>query len=444
LENNINSNAPENDSTSGVNFILSPGPHDAENADTQAESGAQQGAEESAPSEAQEQSGSARPYMQPEANYKKRKRLRINGRWPKAAAVFLLCLVLMAGSGVSGALIAQKLSSGSSSDKTVMYASVVREVSSENKADDALTTEQVVDLVADSVVEITTEVTVTGSRMTQYISEGAGSGVVVSSDGYIVTNAHVVEDAGKITVTLKDGTEYEATLVGSDSQTDIAVLKIDADDLTPVIFGDSADLVVGDTAIVIGNPLGQLGGTVTVGIISALDRQITIDDEVMTLLQTDAAVNPGNSGGGLFNIYGELVGIVNAKSSGEDVEGLGFAIPVDLVKTAISDIIEYGYVTGRADVGLTFIDISDSFTAMSYRVSEYGVYILNVEEGSNAENAGLSAGLIVTAVNGQDISSVSEINAAIEKLNIGDTLSITVKNGSKTKTYDYVLAEDKG
>lgn len=443
MDNNLSNNAPENDSSSGVNFILPHPPDEAENRadDTQAENIAQENAS------ANSEEGFRAQYAdaQPEKKGGRGRRVHINGKWPKAAAVFLLCLVLMAGSGAGGAWIAvHYFTSDGTSGKTVMYTSVVREVSSESKADEALTIEQVVDLVADSVVEITTEVTVTGTRMTQYISEGAGSGVIVSSDGYIVTNAHVIEDASKITVTLKDGTSYEAAIVGSDSKTDIAVLKIDADGLTPVIYGSSADISVGDTAIVIGNPLGQLGGTVTTGIISALDREITIDDEVMTLLQTDAAVNPGNSGGGLFNIYGELVGIVNAKSSGEDVEGLGFAIPIDLVKSVIEDIIEYGYVTGRVDIGLTFIDITDSFTAMSYRVSEYGVYILKVEEGSNAEKEGLTAGLIVTAVNGTAIESVSDINAVTSKLSIGDTLSVTVQNGSKTKTYDYTLVEDKG
>ncbi len=200
---------------------------------------------------------------------------------------------------------------------------------------------------SDSVVEITISATATNVLLGKYTTTGSGSGVIISSDGYILTNNHVVESAKDINIRLHDGTEYVAKVIGTDSKTDIAVLKVDATNLKPVTIGDSDKLVVGETAVVIGNPLGELGGTVTNGIISALEREITLDGSKMNLIQTNAAINPGNSGGGLFNSKGELVGIVVAKSSGLDIEGLGFAIPINDVKDVISDILNLGYVSGR-------------------------------------------------------------------------------------------------
>ncbi len=189
-----------------------------------------------------------------------------------------------------------------SSQQEVIYQSVVRTVSDETTDDTSLSVSDVADLVADSVVEITTESTVTSTWMQQYVTEGAGSGVVLTEDGYILTNEHVIEDAQSITVTLTDGTSYDATVIGEDSESDIAILKIDATGLTPAVLGDSDTLEVGDTAIVIGNPLGELGGTVTSGIVSALDREITIDDETMTLCRL-MQHQSGNSVGGLFTIW---------------------------------------------------------------------------------------------------------------------------------------------
>ncbi|WP_243154785.1 S1C family serine protease [Clostridium thermarum] len=225
-------------------------------------------------------------------------------------------------------------------------------------------------------MEITTETVSTNSRMRQYISEGAGSGVIVSKDGYIVTNNHVIDGASKITVKTTDKKSYTAKLIGKDVKTDLAVLKIEDSDLTTAVYGDSSKLVVGELAVAIGNPLGELGGTVTEGIISALNRDVVIDGQTMNLLQTSAAINPGNSGGGLFNEYGELIGIVNAKSSGSGIEGLGFAIRINTVIDIVDSIIDYGYVQGRIDTGLNLIDILDSQTARRYRVQSTGVYIL--------------------------------------------------------------------
>lgn len=216
------------------------------------------------------------------------------------------------------------------------------------------------------MVEVTTK---TNSGYFGEVATGAGSGVILTADGYIVTNHHVVDGGSAFTVRTRSGDTYEASLVGSDSQTDLAVLKIDAEGLTPAVLGDSDKLVVGETAVAIGNPLGELGGTVTSGIISALSREITTSaGATMELLQTNAAINPGNSGGGLFNSSGELIGIVNAKSVGEDIEGLGFAIPINTAKSVIEDLISDGYVRGRIDTGFTVVDLTDQATALQYGV----------------------------------------------------------------------------
>ena len=269
----------------------------------------------------------------------------------------------------------------------------------------------------------------------------SGSGVIVSKDGYIATNNHVIDGASKITVTTADNESYEAKLVGTDEQTDIAVLKIEAEDLNNATFGKSSSLEVGDEVVAIGNPLGELSGTVTNGIVSALNREVTIENETMSLIQTNASINAGNSGGGLFDKNGLLVGIVNAKASGENVEGLGFAIPVDEAKDVIEQIIDYGYVKGRVTSGLTLIDILDNQTAMRYGVSDLGVYIYSVEEGSNAERAGLKSGYIILAVNDTKVESASEFKEVINKLEVGDKIKVTVSNGIEKGSVEYKLTE---
>lgn len=299
----------------------------------------------------------------------------------------------------------------------------------------------VAEKAADSVVEIVTESVKTGSFMGQYITEGAGSGVIMTVDGYIVTNNHVIDGASKITVTLRSGEQYDAKLIGTDKNTDLAVIKIDADGLSPATFGNSDSLVVGETAVAIGNPLGQLGGTVTDGIISALDREIEIDGQVMTLLQTNATINPGNSGGGLFNSRAELVGIVNAKSSGSDVEGLGFAIPVNTVQPIVKDIMEYGYVRGRISTGMSYIDVNNSAAAWMYQVRYTGVYINDVQSGSNAESAGLKSGDLVISVDGTKVSSSNDIKNIIQKKKIGDKVTYVVLRNNAQVTAEFALSE---
>lgn len=299
-----------------------------------------------------------------------------------------------------------------------------------------LTVPEIAAKTSNTVVEIYTEAVVGGGRMRQFVTEGAGSGVLITSDGYIVTNNHVIEGARKITVHLSSGVEYDAVLIGRDVETDLAVIKIEAKNLPSAKWGDSNSLSVGELAVAIGNPLGKLGGTVTEGIISALSRNIEIDGQMMTLLQTSAAVNPGNSGGGLFDCYGELIGIVNAKSSGADIEGIGFAIPANLAKGVAEDLIRHGYVPGRIDFGAALIDVLDPMTAMMYRVSTTGVYVSQAEPDS-----ALKAGDRIISINGQEIGSSADISALLDASEVGDVLKITVSRNGSTLSVEHILKQ---
>ena len=307
----------------------------------------------------------------------------------------------------------------------------------------ALTTTEIVEKTADAVVEITTESVVTSSFSQQYIQSGAGSGVIISKDGYIITNYHVIEDASHITVTLRDQTEFkDVEVVGTYSAGDIALLKVESKkDLTAATLGDSSKIKVGDYAVVIGNPLGQLGGSVTDGIISALDRELTIDDQTMNLLQTNAEISPGNSGGGLFNGNGELIGIVNAKSSSNNAEGIGFAIPINDVQDVLSDLKQYGYVKGQVDLGMSLAEVNSTAQLWMYGVNQTGVYVAAVSSGSNAEKAGFRYGDIITAVDGTNVSSKAELNAIIKKHSVGDKVTFTVYRNGNSGQITMELAE---
>ena len=300
---------------------------------------------------------------------------------------------------------------------------------------------QVAAAVSDSVVEITTESIVTDSVFWggNYVTSGAGSGVIVSSDGVIITNNHVVSGASTITVRLTDSTEYEAKVIGTDSDSDIAVIKIQATDLKFAVIGDSDKLVVGEEVLAVGNPLGKLGGTVTNGIISALSRDVSIGGMSMTLLQTNAAVNPGNSGGGLFNMYGELIGIVNAKSSttssGTSVEGIGFAIPSNTAVKVATELANYGYVRGKAMIGITYIDITNSYDAMYYRVNSLGVYV------ASSDVEGLESGDRIVAVNGDEVTYGADVKAALKHLEVGAEITVTVVRNGKYVEVPVTLRE---
>lgn len=297
----------------------------------------------------------------------------------------------------------------------------------------------IVEKCKDSVVEITTESVSSGNSIFgQYVSQGAGSGVIIREDGYIVTNNHVVNNATSLKVTTTDGTEFDAKIIGTDSQTDLAIIKIDAQKLQAATLGDSDTLQVGDPAIAIGNPLGELGGTVTTGIISATDRQITIDNETMTLLQTDAAINPGNSGGGLFNSDGNLIGIVNAKESSTGIEGLGFAIPITPAKDVITELMQNGSVTSRPALNVSLYDYTSNNQAQNSKYKD-GCYIVQIVRNGAADKAGLKQNDRIISFDGQDIHSTSDVKAILKKHKIGDTLKIVVERNSKKVEVEITL-----
>ncbi len=287
------------------------------------------------------------------------------------------------------------------------------------------------------VVEITTEMATGGMYFQQFITSGAGSGVIISSDGYIITNNHVIDGASKITVRLSAGGEYDATLVGADAQSDIAVIKIEEIALPYAIIGDSDKLAVGEEVLAIGNPLGTLGGSVTNGIISALDREITIDGQKMNLLQTNAAINPGNSGGGLFNMDGNLVAIVNAKSSGETIEGLGFAIPINYAYEIAKDLIANGYVSGRPALGISYIAIDDYMDLMRYGVTSYGIYVYDGGETP------LENGDRIVRFGDYEVSSTATLKSAIQNYKVGDKVQITVVRRGQYADLEVTLIESK-
>ena len=273
----------------------------------------------------------------------------------------------------------------------------------------------------------------------------SGSGFIISQDGYILTNYHVIDGVSDIKVTLHDGSSYDAQLVGGEEDNDIAVLKVEAQGLKPVVIGNSSDLHVGDQVVAIGNPLGELTFTLTGGYVSALDRNITMSDGVtMNMLQTDTAINSGNSGGPLFNLYGEVVGITTAKlsssggSGSASVERLGFAIPINDVVDMVSDIMEHGYVTGKPNVGILLEEVSDQ--AVRYGIPA-GAYVRGVLSGAAGEKAGLQEGDIITAVNDTAVTSISALQTAVRSFKAGDTAQFTVYRDGENKTLNITFDE---
>ncbi len=272
-----------------------------------------------------------------------------------------------------------------------------------------------------SVVAISTQTTVNVFGQIS-ATASSGSGFIISEDGYIVTNYHVIEDADSITVMLHDSSEYEATVVGYDEDNDVALLKIEATGLNPVSLGDSDALIIGEQVCAIGNPLGELTFTLTCGYVSALDREINIDGTPIRMFQTDAAINPGNSGGPLFDMAGNVIGITTAKYADDDVEGLGFVIPINDVVSIVNDLIQYGRVVGRPYLGVT---VQDATGASMYNLPE-GAYVISVEEGSCAAEAGIQAGDIITGIGDETIESYTELVTALRDYRAGDTVTITV------------------
>ena len=364
------------------------------------------------------------------------------------ALIVVLCLVVSAAAGFGGAMIGNSLFGSSAplnhgSDKKASASTSGYTL--EDATGASMTVQEITEAAKPSVVEIKTESVSSDVWMQQYVTEGAGSGVIVTNDGYIVTNNHVIEGASKITVTLADGSEYDAKLIGTDSMTDVAVVKINAKGLTPATYGNSDQLAVGDLAVAIGNPLGELGGTVTAGIISALDRELVIDGKSMTLLQTDSSINPGNSGGGLFNDDGQLIGIVVAKSSGSDVEGLGFAIPINTAADVAQQLMDGGYVKGQPSTGMTYTESSgssDSFGMFFGESSPVSVYIYSIE-GKNAKRAGFKSGDMVYAVDGEVIESFDDLSSIITSHKVGDRITYTIVRDGHTMDISFEL-EEKG
>ncbi len=346
----------------------------------------------------------------------------------------IVCIIVSAAVGAGAYALAISHFGGTSIDKSVTTTNynLAKATGSE------LSIQEIIAKNENSVVAIETESVSTDSWLGQYVTQGAGSGVIYSEDGYILTNNHVISGASSIKVTLHDGTECDASLVAADSQTDVAVIKINKKGLTPVTFSDMSALGVGDLAVAIGNPLGTLSGTATEGIISALEREITIDGKSMSLIQTSASINPGNSGGGLFDQYGNLIGIVVAKSSGSDVEGLGFAIPADNVAKVAKSLIENGYVADRPAAGITIVDLTDYNKAMQYGVSLTGVYIQDVT-GSNAKKAGLQKGDLVYYIDDVKVTDSAVLLKEIQKHKIGDTVTFTVVRDGDILKYDVKL-----
>ncbi len=304
-----------------------------------------------------------------------------------------------------------------------------------------LSVSDIVKKAQDSVVEIQTEVVQTNMFNQQVSGEAAGSGVIISEDGYIVTNNHVVEGGSSYTVRLSNGDSYDAQLIGRDPQMDLAVLKIEASGLSAAAFGDSGSLVAGDTTVAIGNPLGTLGGTVTNGIVSATNREITLEYGSINVIQTNAAINPGNSGGGLFNDKGELIGVVVAKSSMSNTEGLGFAIPSNDAKEIIDQLIENGYVKGRIDLGMTLVDVSTEQAARTYGLSSTGVYVAQVTNGSQAANLGIRSGDRIVSLGGVQITNAADLESALEKYSVGDKVEITIERSGRTAQTELTLQE---
>lgn len=295
-----------------------------------------------------------------------------------------------------------------------------------------------------SVVEITSTVQ-TQSFFGVSTSQSLGSGVIVSSDGYIVTNNHVVSGAINVSVKLYDGTSAEASLIGTDPRTDLAVIKIEKDNLPYSTFADSSELLLGQECIAIGNPLGQ-GITCVNGIVSALEKDVTISNYSMTLIQTNAAVNAGNSGGGLFNMNGDLIGIVNAKSSSSStsifggsspsIEGIGYAIPSNTVSKIIRDLVDNGYVKNRATLGISF------YSSSLYETDKYsGLLISTIQEDSGAQKAGIQSGDILSAVDDIQITSYSKLVKILDNYSIGDAVKLTIYRNDEKLEFNVTLGE---
>ena len=305
---------------------------------------------------------------------------------------------------------------------------------SEDEADGTLSLQEIYKKCIGSVVSITASA---------QSGKSSGTGIVLSADGYLITNHHVIENAQVIAVQTSDDRQFQASIIGSDEASDLAVLKVDATDLQPAEFGDSGKLAVGDRVVAIGDPLGaQLRGTMTSGIVSAINRDLEVNDRTMTLIQTDAALNNGNSGGPLINCYGQVIGINTMKLRSyysTTAEGLGFAIPMAVAKPILEELMENGYVAGRPAIGISYDTLPLAFR-IYYNLPE-GVYISAVYDGSDAQAKGVAAGDIITAVNGTRVTSIDELNRVKNQFTAGDSITLTLYNGGNYRDVEVTLID---
>ena len=393
----------------------------------------------------QEPAGYEVPWQQPQYKAAKPKKKSHTG---KVIAVALVCSLVggIVGSVATLLLGGAAVTSGSSGDRTqVLEGERPSTVIDITKVDTSklMTAAEVYATNVNSTVGITTSVT-TNFWGYQTTSAASGSGFILTADGYILTNHHVIEDSSAITVSFYDGTSKDATLIGYDASNDIAVLKVEAEGLTPVVLGDSDDMNVGDSVVAIGNPLGELTFSLTAGTVSALEREVTTSTGItMNLIQTDCAINSGNSGGALFNLYGEVIGITNAKysgngSSGEaSIDNIGFAIPVDNIKSIVTSLIEKGYIT-KPYIGVTVTTVSEE--TQSYGLPK-GAAVKSVLEGSPAEAAGLQVNDIITKADETPIESSNDLMAYVGDKAIGDTIVLEVYRQGVTMTVELTIGE---
>lgn len=311
-------------------------------------------------------------------------------------------------------------------------------------AKEELSVEEIAKRVGPSIVGVSCTIPVRSFYGTQN-TESIGSGIIIGEDGSIVTNYHVIEGASSITVKLTSGSEYIATVVGGDEKTDIAVIKIKAkEELHVATIGNSDDLEVGEQAVAIGNPLAnELFGTVTAGIISGVNRTMTVGQKDMNLIQTDAAISPGNSGGALINKYGEVIGINSIKLVDEAAEGLGFAIPMNEAVPIVQDLISYGYVKGRPMIGVGVYELTPEISYYNNLPVSSGLYVMSVTEGSGAEKAGIVRGDIILKFDATPVSSMTEMNKLRDKHKAGDKVSVTIIRDKTEKTLSLTLTEER-
>ena len=356
-----------------------------------------------------------------------------------ACMILTMILSSLLGAFISGAYFSRTTQDG----RAARNDSDLSELNLGDATGSDLTVAQIVDKNENAVVEILMSGTQQNMWGQMQLVQGAGSGVIVREDGYIATNYHVIQGANKVEVTLHNGESYTAHIIGSDPANDIAVIKIDAKGLTTATVGDSSTVDVGDLAVAIGNPLGQLGGTATTGIISALDRTLDVEGTTLTLMQTDAAINGGNSGGGLFNSKGELIGIVESKASAVGVEGLAFALPINTVSPIINDFIENGgnvqAAASTPAVGVVISDVSEE-NAQYYGLESAGVYIAQVT-GENAQKAGFQEEDRIVSFNGKEIADSNEFITLVRKCKVGDTVTIVVSRKGQQIEIKTVLEE---